>query len=45
MSSRSEASWTSDQLVWGVFAANEEYSPAHRFDNEAEILVVVLEES
>lgn len=43
MSSRSEASWTSDQLIWGILAADKEHSPAHRFDNEAESLLVVLE--
>ena len=45
MSSRSEASWASDQLIWGVLATDKEHSPAHRFDNEAESLVVVLKES
>jgi hypothetical protein len=44
MSSGSEASRTGDQLVWGVLAADEEHGPAHRFDDEAESLVVVLEE-
>lgn len=40
----SKASWTGYELVWGILAADEEYSPAHRFDGEAKSFVVVLEE-
>ena len=44
MSSRSEASWAGYKLVRSVLTANKEHSSAHRFDNKAEGLVVVLEE-
>ena len=44
MPSGSEASWAGYEFVWSVLAANKEHSPAHRFDCEAESLVVALKE-